>query len=240
MSYYREALKKSDMINSIEKDHNCKVIQAKFLGKSTLEYELENGIRGVRLYETDIILISPRTPSQKLEIITLNSGGFRTQLTKNRINDYLPVYISQNKSVWSISANNYSTIFYDGIQLDRFKNGKLRMRKCKSKSNKEINRNKKLLKLINGYINEFKKLDSIPFPDTGDCWLCMIKSQNDEYNPDCLEQHLKEKYIHGTLIYCALKDQGYKDPGFIMGMNYKDIIARSLKRYFKKHLGIPQ
>jgi len=81
----------------------------------------------------------------------------------------------------------------------------------------------------------------------GDCWSCSMFDQDlkaGEKSTDSLhlESHLEEVYIHGSLIFNALKWAGYQDPRFIFQLDhwlfFRDIIKRAVKRYFKANLGI--
>ena len=73
-------------------------------GKHTLKSTI------VKLYDTRI-LISDN------DSIKLNSGGFRTNHTKNVINDFLPsgYGLSQKKGVWYVTTPSETVEFYDGI-----------------------------------------------------------------------------------------------------------------------------
>ena len=76
-----------------------------------------------KLWDTVIVTATP-------DIVTLNSGGYRTKTTKHRINKYLRELgslwcIFQIKRKWILTTYSYGNIaggdtdFYDGIQIDR-------------------------------------------------------------------------------------------------------------------------
>lgn len=71
------------------------------LAKHTL---LQNRGRAfaVRYHETDIVMIRPD------DTYRLNSGGFRTRTTKERINCYSPCTIAQINSMWYIGNTPYT------------------------------------------------------------------------------------------------------------------------------------
>lgn len=53
----------------------------------------------------------------------LDSGGWRTITTKERINAYAPVYIYQKKYVWYLSHQHKDIEFVDGMKLQWLDNG---------------------------------------------------------------------------------------------------------------------
>lgn len=55
----------------------------------------------IRLYDTDIVIIRPDGNYR------LNSGGWRTMLTKDRMNSVLPCCIWQQNGVWHIGKDMY-------------------------------------------------------------------------------------------------------------------------------------
>ena len=216
---------KTESMEGIECD------SSKVIGNNTFEYQI-NGIRIVRLHNTDILIFKPNG------LVTYNSGGWKTVTTKARMNEYgaSGVYIQQIKSVWHIRAGEQESIFFDGITFDM---NKVRFLETMEKDKTTG----KWLKLINRYVKKLGELDTLPVPSAGDCFLCSLFDQNlgaGEKSTDRLhlESHLKGVYIHGSLIFNALKWAGYRDPGLIFHMGLTDSIKRAVKRYFKANLGI--
>ena len=66
----------------------------------------------IRFHDTDILTF-------KADNVTLNSGGWLTKTTKDRLNEYLPsgVYIQQKDFKWYVidSRDNTKKDFYDGM-----------------------------------------------------------------------------------------------------------------------------
>jgi len=140
--------------------------------------------------------------------------------------------------------------FYDGITI---RNGTV------LDPREEDPRIGKLEKLINRYCDKIGKLSSIPIPDNGDCWYClgetrlspsMNKAEYGVLHEDgtlekkdweathCLESHLEELYIHGSLIYNALAFVGYRDPAFILQFGNTSMVRRAVRKYFRSKLGL--
>lgn len=201
--------------------------------KNTVEYTLENGERRIRYIATDILTFYQNGD------IKFDSGGYRTKTTKDRFNtlqDDIRFY--QDKSIWWIySGNGNRVAFQDGMILK--KNGKIRM---PSRRNVEKH-TKKLLKQINAYCRKMKEMDSLPYPDGGDCWFCALRAQDGSTMGDFMKDtehlmnHLEEGYIHGSLIYNALMWAGYREDQlpYIWNMDHS---VRAVKRYLKFHLGL--
>ena len=187
----------------------------------------------VQLHETDVVTMKPNG------VNILNTGGWRTVTTKDRIGKFSDVFITQREGKWYI--NRTDNLFYEGIET---KDGEV-----VSKIVTEDKKQDKLIKQINAYCEKLKGLKTIPMPSAGDCWYCHLRNAETEKpwgdkNPDHLLEHLREKYIHGSLIYNALADAGYK-AGFIMQIcdhemygSWRNNVVRAVKRYFKRQLGI--
>jgi hypothetical protein len=185
----------------------------------------------IRLYDTNIIKFFPDGR------IVLDSGKYRTVTTKDRINQFSPVNIRQEKSKWYIMYNNRESVFYDGITV---KNGRI------IKPLKEDRKTDRYIKLINVYCKKLRSLEKLPIPGPGDCFYCYMRDTKTNKplgdctnNSDHLLSHLKEKYIMGSLIINALEFSGY-NAAFVFQSDYRDIIVRYVKKYFKSKLGIAQ
>lgn len=77
----------------------------------------EDGNMVIRFWDTDIVTISPDN------LYTLNSGGYFTTTTKDRLNKFSPVCIYQERGLWYVTGRRYTTgedkaVFVDGIQVD--------------------------------------------------------------------------------------------------------------------------
>lgn len=220
---------KKEMLLGIEN----KVAKSKFIANNTLQVEYLDGRKAIRLHTTDIV-------TEKDGVITLNSGGWKTATTKDRINGYSwenglrkwP-YISQRNHQWFVGEG----IFYDGIQ---FKDG---VQISPVKVDDELKR-KKMLEKIKKYCNLLTE-DKLPMPGNGDCWYCLMtdtktgKSLGDSSgNYDHLLQHMKERYIFGSILVNAMREAGYSDSqiGVHYHMKMVDTFKRTLRKYLVKRL----
>lgn len=216
--------KKADILAGTTKE----VVTSKFVDRNTLKVSYKDGSEAIRLHNTDVVTF---LPNGKIE---LNSGGWRTATTKERINKFSPARLHQDKGVWYVSGS----IFYDGMLID--KDGKL-VSKKKEANIKKIDKIKTDIKKFVDLITE----DNLPIPSGGDCWLCCLVDEKgltwgDQRpdNHDHLHQHIKEKYLHGSLLVNAMREAGYRDEqiGFHYHLKLADTFKRSLRKYLQKRL----
>lgn len=69
---------------------------------------------GVRLHDTIVVYLFDDGTTR------LNSGGYQTNTTKNRINAFSPLRVKQVKNVWSVwtPKNRFIGLFKDFITVD--------------------------------------------------------------------------------------------------------------------------
>ena len=195
----------------------------------------------VRLHETDVVTYLPNGK------VILNSGGWKTVTTKDRLNKYSPVRIYQEKSIWFYNDSQTDPIqwqpinrkpYFDGIT---FKDG-VCINPMKTDPTKKT---RALLKSINEYCKGINNLDVLPLPNGGDCWLCSMFESSGKARSDNehILSHLKERYIHGSLILNALKWRGYKEPRFIWQLEnerkgHRTSTVHAVRAYLKRQLAI--
>ena len=84
------------------------VTASKFPRRNTLDYTTADGTRRLRLHDTDVVTVAPNGG------ITLDTGGFNTPLTRERINDFLP-RVRPGYTVYqnALSTPNGARIIFD-------------------------------------------------------------------------------------------------------------------------------
>ena len=210
----------------------------RILARNTFQYQHLNGNTAIRLHLTDIIV---KRKGGKTE---LNSGGWHTVTTKDRINRFSGYRVYSNKGQWTISnGDGRSVPFYDGIVLPDALAGS-------KKAEREAARNAKLTKQINAFVRQVDKLEKLPTPDAGDCWLCALQDSKGtsvgefsgrESNADHLLGHIRENYLHGSLLVNAMRWAGYRDEGtalHLQGLGSRVSVKSALRRYLRRKLGI--
>lgn len=201
---------------------------SRMVAKATIHMKFPDGTEKLKYHTT---IVAEKSPDG---IYTLNSGGYKTSTTKARIEDFSKIRIYQKKGIWY--AGNSSIIFYDGI---RFKDGEC-VSEVRDVDMKEINRVKKLIANYIALITE----DNIPFPDQGDCWYCMLQTDDGKsFGDSCgdnehLWSHINEGYMMGSLIINAMRESGYTDHqiGMHLHMKIVDTLRRSVRNYMNKRL----
>ena len=169
--------------------------ESKKLANNTYLKKRDNAI-AVMLHQTYVV-----TYQQDGKIV-LNSGGWKTHTTKDRINTYSPLRINQKKGIWYLSDGK---LYHDGIIInpDLSHDGKIETKTDVKKINK-------LKKEFRQYAHDF--VDAlvtfkVPEPSNGDCWECLIKDDkgNTPFGIGHYHQHVKEKYFVPSLLCDAVK-----------------------------------
>lgn len=213
--------------SAILSDCTKEIESSKFVANNTLKVKYKDGSEAIRLHNTDVVTLLPDGKIQ------LNSGGWRTNTTKERINDYSPARLWQNKGLWYVDGS----LFYDNMLID--KDGKLIGKKVKA-NDKEIDKMKKAITKFCALITK----DNLPVPDSGDCWFCCLHTSEGQPMGEALKdnghllEHIKEGYLHGSLLVNAMREAGYKDEQIRLhyGMKLSDTFKRAVRRYLQKRL----
>lgn len=79
------------------------------VGNNTYAEILHDGTVAIKLHNTYVVKINPNGT------YTLNSGGWQTHTTKDRINQYNPKRVYQRDFQWYISMNGKEYPFMDGM-----------------------------------------------------------------------------------------------------------------------------
>ena len=169
----------------------------------------------IRLHNTDIITIA-RDGS-----VTLNSSGWRTSTTKDRLNSYLtklnlPACISQERGQWYLydisrgwdNAPRY--VYADNVTIMQ-DNGTLIINGAASVA--DVRENEKRVKQIKGYVSAYVTAllrGDLSLPSAGDCFYCYMQdSSSDQSLGDAtrdtahLELHIDEMYFVPSMLFNA-------------------------------------
>lgn len=215
------------------------------IANNTVRYTRANGDVVVRLHLTDIIT------RHKNGTITLNSGGFRTLLVKDRIRRFSPAVIySDRHAIWHVHSQTDHAAppvpFFDGMKVDA--EGRA-IGVTPAKAERVVKREKTARARIKKFCGRLDQMEHIPQPDTGDCWLCAFHDQNGKPvgDQEHLKSHVQEGYLHGSLIYNAMKATGLTATG--IGLTYmsanrgdayaRDRVKRALRKYLSQAYGLP-
>jgi hypothetical protein len=190
---------------------------------NTVEITLNDGTEIIRYHHTNVITKHPNGN------YTLNSGGYKTMTTKARINEHVPINLYQEKGLWYFDGKKS---FYDGVVVDS--EGKI--------VSAEKNVNVKKIVNLKKQIKDFSLLvlKDMPLPSSGDCFLCRRTTEDKELSGnDHLLSHIKENYLHGSLIVNALKAGGHGDNsiGFYYNVpRLRDQVQQRIYKYLRDRL----
>jgi hypothetical protein len=202
-----------------------------------------NSSIAIRLHKTDVVTYF-RDGS-----IVLNSGGWKTSTTKDRINEHSPVRISQHKGVWTFAYGSQLHTFKDGVTLKP--DGTVDGAAVASDESRE----KKLKKQIATFARLASEAVPLPLPGAGDCLFCQCRREDGREfgSGDHFQSHLDEGYIVPSLVYSALKEAGNsaliiqsafvasdgtrQDSGWLGGFA-KERVKKAVAKYLKRRLGL--
>ena len=202
----------------------------------------------VRLHQTDVVTY--RADGS----ITLDTGGWFTVTTKDRMNRFTPFAVSSRRGEWQVAIRNphYNPDIFDpdtnpywgdtvpyrdgmtwaGDHWDGIPDA------AEVEAERIVRR--KLTKDINAFVQSITPQMIVRAFENpgGDCLMCRFDSD------ECLGSHVDEHYFHATLAYRAVKDRGYPNPDLICQMAYRDAlhdrvsrdITDSLRRFLRKRL----
>lgn len=223
------------------------------LGFATYLIKRKDGSIAVRLWDTDVVVYKPNGD------IVLNSGGWRTPTTKDRLNGYSPITIAQTNKVWYVCRKGKweekNVPFRDGMIVHpdgSFEGvGNVQDEEYVKRMNKAIT------KYVDGYIKALFD-GKVPAPSAGDCWFCALRTEDGKTmgdvgdKKDHLVGHFHDKYYVPSLLYNAMTEGGVSMfakavVGSIWKGEYESdsmdgLAARqirsALKKYLEKRLAI--
>jgi len=179
---------------------------------------------GVRLHDTYVVKLHDDGST------SLDSGGWHTMTTKDRINAYLMdnFAVSSDRGRWYVydvsedrddPQDDYRGgvyyppkwtkvhRFFDGIRLAA--DGTImnpRRAEMEALDKRERDLEKRMAKYVKGFLRALR--DGIPMPGPGDCWGC---TSGGAMGDSHLLDHFDEDYYVPSLLVNAYRDRGYGD-----------------------------
>lgn len=163
----------------------------------------------VKLHHTDVVTLKSNGN------VILDSGGWRTVTTKQRMNEYIPqgFRIWSDKGVWYLgsgqwgSPNRRQWAYEDGITIHS--DGTV------SGEGEDPQRLLKLKRQVNHYVAAFMTAmenGKVPAPNAGDCFYCQMREVETKRplgeiwsDHDHILSHMEEKYFVPSLLARALE-----------------------------------
>jgi hypothetical protein len=163
----------------------------------------------VRLHSTDVVTY------YKDGDVMLNSGGWQTVTTKDRMNRFSPYSVWQEKGIWYVHAKiakglvlvPQDLVYDDGVTIhpDGTADGAISRERLR-----EIEKDRrKVAAYVKRFVTAVQKR-KIESPNSGDCWFCSMQDEKTEKplgeatgNTEHLREHVAENYYVPSLLTYA-------------------------------------
>jgi hypothetical protein len=220
------------------------------LANNTYARRCEDHI-AIRLHDTDIMRFTPK------DVITIDTGGWRTSTTKERINNYTPGpwRVFQRNGVWGwwMPGDGQEAMFSDGDIIRKNRDGlwQLKTRLTDKQAQAEAAKQQRLRRKIMRYAQACADAVPLPMPGAGDCFYChgfvdTMDAVTMKVTKGCkdtthLHSHMDEGYVVPTLVHHALKEH-HSGPvifagAFGSGAGFmKEVIGEHVKRAVRKYM----
>ncbi len=208
----------------------------------------------IRLHATDVVTMAPDGS------FTLNSGGWRTVTTKERINAFSPVNVGSDRGQWYVYPRrgdwSYRFPFADGMTIAA--DGSVTGGVDESAIRRAILNS--IRAYVDGFVASVVAAGGLTPPSGGDCWGCAMRTKKEGCHPGKapwgqdkatkpgadhfmgvghIFSHFEEKYYVPSLLWDALQRRG--NPSFCWAMmdadvrnGRTDMLRADLRAYFKK------
>ncbi len=172
------------------------------IGNNTYLKLRDRGVIAVLLHSTDVVRFYPDG------CVKLDSGGWKTLTTKDRMNRFSPLSVCSDKGVWYVSGGGgeHGTFtFADGLTY-RPETGEFKGVGPDPKETVKLR--KQVAKYAKDFVAAFVKGD-VPEPSGGDCWCCsMFDRAGVTNNADHIKEHIEESYFVSSLLVNAMEAFG--------------------------------
>lgn len=217
-------------------------IESKVIANNTVRYWTDDGREIIRLHLTDIV--TKYTDG----CYVLNSGGWQTLTTKERMNRFSPCHIWQKNRVWYVNYNGETVPYKDGITL--YPDGKIDGAGDNPK--KVIRLKKKCQKYARNYVKALMS-GKVSQPSNGDCWYCLMFEKNGHKSADHIKSHIERKYYVPSLLVNAVNEfpvgdairyqlnewmDGNKSDGGWLNDIAKEQATKAIARHCMRRLGL--
>jgi hypothetical protein len=152
----------------------------------------------VRLHKTDIITIRPDNS------IMLNTGGWKTITTKERMNRFCDCRIYSDRGTWYVLAGGQRYPYQDGMEI--MADGTVENAGPESAPETERKLRKSTAKYAAAFV-EALFTGNIGPPSHGDCWFCLMRDHGGKplLSGDHVKSHIEENYLVPSLLTNALE-----------------------------------
>ncbi len=201
-------------------------------GKATRLQRRPDGTIAVRYHNTDVVTYDINGTC------TLRNGGWQSVTTKERMNEYSPATVGQEKGCWYIGRywqGQPRSEFYDGMIIG-IDGAAVEPRMGDGSARRHIDRQ------VSAYIREYVaalEAGKIGPPDLGDCWGCRFGMETGSHPMGYSHylEHFTEPYYVPSILYRAVMAMAGDSP-YALSLAFVnrdgDYAARALRSYFKR------
>lgn len=212
-------------------------------GRATRIHRDGNEIK-IRYQKTDVVTY------RQDGTVVLETGGWLTHTTKERIKEYSPAHPFSHNGLWYLPPKGFAwghglegcSLFYDGVVVGP--DGQpLEPRLPEQKPILKRKLDRQVLTYINGFLGHIKA-QGLKDPDAGDCWGCFFTAQGaaEPLGIDHYLSHFEEGYYPSSLLANAVKAGGWANPGLIWHSIKYDcqtqrdsyLARQALKKWFRR------
>lgn len=225
--HQRDRMNKRQMLATLDAQPE----KSRMAARNTLDYTMPDGERRIRLHGTDVVTFHADGG------FTLDTGGWNTMTTRDRMNGWLPagytVYTRQGQ-IHLRTPDGDHWPFRQTVRVGP---------RGAVYPDQGPEQNKRLRRLIDRYCREFRKR-GLPTAEEskGDPWVLSDTIVSESVMMDWLESC----YIHRTMYALALRNAGLTDQGvaFFMydvdrkGGRLDDRDMRRIRRYIRACVGL--
>ena len=190
----------------------CK--QRRKVGNNTYLERRENAAIALHLHSTDVVTFHLDGA------IVLDSGGWRTPTTKDRINgalggDKRRFSLSQENGTWFLfdrDAGKHGeavAVYQDGMRI--LSDGKLAGHLPLSTYKESLKLRRRVQRFAGAYLKAMEA-GKVPAPSNGDCWYCLMRGVEDKVplgesckDTDHLLSHIEERYFVPSMLVRAME-----------------------------------
>lgn len=176
--------------------------EGKPLANNTRLFKRGNNF-AIQLHSTDVVTIRPDNSC------VLDSGGWKTMTTKDRMQTYSPVgRIESKRGTWYVHAGGDTKVFKDGIKIKA--DGTIVGGAPVGEPKKEQALRKRAKAYAKAFVDALHAGD-VGAPSLGDCFMCMAYDRDGKHvmsGADHILNHFDESYFVPSLLVNALKERG--------------------------------
>lgn len=180
--------------------HELAQTRKRKLANNTYLNPRDDGGFGIRLHSTDVVVYYP-------DRIVLDSGGWKTVTTKDRINCFSPFRVWSERGVWFVSngRSGNPVPFADGLTYRAEQGFDSETVGEDPKAQNKLRR--QASRFSKAYMDAFVR-GEVPAPSNGDCWGCLMVA-TDGTRPmggsGHMLEHLQENYFVPSMLVNATK-----------------------------------